>query len=77
MKISNSVLLPFFKLALLNFSGAISSGKDSYRCSAFTLNDKGGTNYITQFTANANASKAHHIILQKCKTPVKQPGQIW
>ena len=60
--------------------GAEPKTDDSYLCSAFNVSKlmKGREKlYITQFEALATAKKAHHIILQKCKKPVKQEGQIW
>ena len=58
------------------FLGAVSPAEDSYRCTAFQVKNNDPV-YINQFTANANASKAHHIIVQKCPKPMKDPGQIW
>merc|ERR1711962_406757 len=60
--------------------GATSPATDSYRCASYAYSKDGvnrGKTFITQFTANATATKAHHIILQKCKRPIKQPGKVW
>jgi len=34
-------------------------------------------NYATGFNGLATAKRAHHLILEKCEYPVREPGQIW
>lgn len=64
----------------IEMPGAVSTGTDSYRCASYAYSNDGqhrSKTFITQFSANANATKAHHIIVQKCKRPIKQPGKVW
>lgn len=64
----------------IHMNGAVPTMNDDYMCQAFeikrVLQNKSRI-YITEFDANANAQRAHHMILQKCRRPLKPEGQIW
>jgi hypothetical protein len=70
------------KIYEIKMPGALPDKNDDYLCSAFSIKNmtrgaKGKTIHVTAFNAEATASKAHHLILQKCKQPYKVEGQIW
>eukprot|EP00095_Tigriopus_kingsejongensis_P003105 maker-scaffold428_size174301-snap-gene-0.22 protein:Tk03105 transcript:maker-scaffold428_size174301-snap-gene-0.22-mRNA-1 annotation:"af109920_1alpha-amidating enzyme precursor 2" len=64
----------------IQMNGAKPNQNDDYLCQAFPIKKllKAKTRvYITGYDANASADKAHHMILQKCKKPIKKDGEIW
>ena len=63
----------------LKMPGAKPDKDDSYLCSAFRVKDwlNEVPVYITNFKVETTARKVHHMIIQGCKSPVKQPGEIW
>ena len=63
----------------LKMPGAFPKSDDSYLCSSFMVKEwiNEAPVYITNFRVDTTASKVHHLIIQGCDSPVKQPGQIW
>ena len=66
----------------IRMPGARPTQNDDYLCSAFSIkNLTRGTGkkkvYVTAFNAEATASKAHHLILQKCSIPNKEEGEVY
>ncbi|TRY67348.1 hypothetical protein TCAL_12467 [Tigriopus californicus] len=64
----------------IHMVGAVPTINDDYMCQAFEIKNVLENKcriYITQFDANANAQRAHHMILQKCRRPLKREGEIW
>ena len=63
----------------LNMPGALPKTDDSYLCSAFRVKDwmNEVPVYITKFKVETTAQKVHHLIIQGCSQPFKQPGEIW
>ena len=58
-----------FRVAMPN---VVPTEDDNYLCIAFPINDlvqnKDSPIYITKFEADSDANKAHHIILQSCRS---------
>ena len=63
----------------LNMPGALPKQEDSYLCSAFRVKDwmNEVPVYITKFKVETTAQKVHHLIIQGCSQPFRQPGEIW
>ena len=59
--------------------GAMPKADDSYLCSAFRVSDwtEKAPVFITKFDVKATAQKVHHLIVQGCSVPIKQPGEVW
>ncbi|KAG1665819.1 Peptidyl-glycine alpha-amidating monooxygenase B [Nymphon striatum] len=74
MKITGSMIALLYILFLITLTvcedvtismpGVTTSHKDQYLCTAIKLNN--ASKYIRKFTVNADASKAHHMILFGC-----------
>jgi hypothetical protein len=63
------------QMATLNFTmpGAKPSEKDDYLCTSMAMKGLSTRKlYIERFTALASGNRAHHMILSKCKHPVKE-----
>ena len=63
----------------LNMPGAQPKEEDSYLCSSFRVKDwmNEAPMYITNFKVETTAQKVHHLIIQGCSQPKKQPGEVW
>ena len=63
--------------------GARPSRDDDYLCSAFDVTalsqaaDNKTVLHVTGFMPNANANKAHHMLLYTCDKPFKPPGEVY
>ena len=65
-----------FKMAMPNVT---TSAPDTYLCIAFNLRKNSERPiYVTGFLPDAEASKAHHMLLHKCNVPYNQEeGKSW
>ena len=67
----------------LMMPGAQPSRDDDYLCSAFDVRaltqeaDNSTILHVTGFTPNADANKAHHMLLYTCNNPVELPGRAY
>jgi len=63
--------------------GARPSMDDDYLCSSFDVSELSGAGdkmsdvFVTGFVPNADANKAHHMLLYSCDQPLKQPGVVY
>ena len=63
--------------------GAQPSRNDDYLCSAFDVKalsqeaDNSTVLHVTGFAPNADANKAHHMLLYTCNNPVEMPGKAY
>ena len=67
----------------LMMPGARPSRDDDYLCSAFDVRaltqeaDNSTVLHVTGFTPNADANKAHHMLLYACSEPNEPPGTVY
>jgi len=59
--------------------GALPLNDDSYLCSSFSVASVSLSSsiYVTEFLPNADAARAHHMLLYACEEPVRKPGVVY
>ena len=65
--------------AFLSLSGVRPSKADDYLCTVVAVRDLGPRKiWATAFQAIASGNRAHHMIISRCKSPVKKgSGATW
>merc|ERR550519_2601687 len=63
----------------LMMPGALPLNDDSYLCSSFSVASVSLSSsiYVTEFLPNADAARAHHMLLYACEEPVRKPGVVY